>query len=171
MTIRTIKGRIVLAIVLVGCIPLVIGLVLASMSGMRSLRDVIGGNFQAIAEQAADRLTMLVQSEVQGVRLLASAPLRVRQPVEAANLSYKGEWADSQRLIQERAKEWEKGHDSAAGLLNSELSRFLLETKVRDGDKMVGLLITDRYGALVAASSEPDHYFLSQESWWEALQA
>jgi hypothetical protein len=54
VTIRTIKGRIVLAIVLVGCIPLVIGLVLASMSGMRSLRDVIGGNFQAIAEQAAD---------------------------------------------------------------------------------------------------------------------
>ena len=60
MTIRTIKGRIVLAIVLVGCIPFVIGLVLASMSGMRSLRDVIGGNFQAIAEQVADRLTMLV---------------------------------------------------------------------------------------------------------------
>lgn len=74
-------------------------------------------------------------------------------------------------MIQERAKEWEKGRDSAAGLLNSELSRFLLETKVRDGDKMVGLLITDRYGALVAASSEPDHYFLSQEPWWEALQA
>lgn len=66
MTIRTIKGRIVLAIVLVGCIPLLIGLILAYMSGMRSLRDVIGGNFQAIAEQAADRLTMLVQSEVQG---------------------------------------------------------------------------------------------------------
>ena len=171
MTIRTIKGRIVLAIVMVGCIPLLISLVLAYMSGMRSLRDVIGGNFQAIAEQAADRLTMLVQSEVQGVRLLASAPLRVRQPVEAANLSYKGEWADTQRLIQERAKEWEKGHDNAAGLLNLELSRFLLETKVRNGDKMVGLLITDRYGALVAASSEPDHYFLSQEPWWEALQA
>ncbi|GMV50556.1 MAG: Adaptive-response sensory-kinase SasA [Nitrospirae bacterium] len=171
MTIRTIKGRIVLAIVLVGCIPLVIGLVLASMSGMRSLRDVIGGNFQAIAEQAADRLTMLVQSQVQGVRLLASAPLRVRQPVEAANLSYPGEWTETQRLIQARAQEWEKGRESAARLLNSELSRFLLETKVRDGDKMVGLLITDRYGALVAASSEPDHYFLSQEPWWEALQS
>jgi signal transduction histidine kinase len=171
MTIRTIKGRIVLAIVLVGCIPLVIGLVLASMSGMRSLRDVIGGNFQAIAEQVADRLTMLVQSEVQAVRLLASAPLRVRQPVETANLSYKSDWAETQRLIQGRAQEWEKGHENAARLLDSELSRFLLETKVRNGDKMVGLLITDRYGALVAASSEPDHYFLSQEPWWEALQA
>lgn len=171
MTIRTIKGRIVLAIVLVGCIPLVIGLVLASMSGMRSLRDVIGGNFQAIAEQVADRLTMLVQSEMQGVRLLASAPLRVRQPVEAANLSYKGDWAETQQLIQERARIWEQGRESAARLLNSELSRFLLETKVRDGDKMVGLLITDRYGALVAASSEPDHYLLSHEPWWEALQA
>ena len=61
MTIRTIRGRIVLAIVLVGCIPLVIGLLLAYVSGMRSLRDVIGGNLQAVAIQAADRVTMLVR--------------------------------------------------------------------------------------------------------------
>jgi hypothetical protein len=88
MKIRTIRGRIVLAIVLVGCIPLLIGLVLAYVSGMRSLRDVIGGTFQAVATQAADRVTMLVQSEVQSVRLLGSAPLRVRQPVEVANQSY-----------------------------------------------------------------------------------
>ena len=52
MRIRTIRGRIVLAIVLVGCIPLLIGLVLAYVSGMRSLRDVIGGNLQAVAVQA-----------------------------------------------------------------------------------------------------------------------
>ncbi|MEP6887726.1 MAG: hypothetical protein ABI945_05325 [Nitrospirales bacterium] len=88
MGIRTIRGRIVLAIFLVGCIPLFIGLLLASMSGMRSLRNVIGGNFQAIAVQAADRVTMLVESQVQALRLLASAPLRVRQPVSVANLSY-----------------------------------------------------------------------------------
>ena len=88
MRIRTIHGRIVWAIVLVGCIPLLIGLVLAYVSGMRSLRDVIGGNLQAVAVQAADRVTMLVQSEVQCVRLLGSAPLRVRQPVEVANQSY-----------------------------------------------------------------------------------
>ncbi|MDE3036467.1 MAG: hypothetical protein KGJ14_10885, partial [Nitrospirota bacterium] len=68
MTIRTIKGRIVLAIVLVGCVPLFIGLLLAYVSGMRSLRDVIGGNFQTIAAQASDRVTMLVQGEIQGVR-------------------------------------------------------------------------------------------------------
>ena len=128
--------------------------------------------FSSDAEQAADRLTMLVQSEVQGVRFCIRAVTGQRQPVEAANLSYVGEWSDTQRLIQDRAKEWERGHDNAAGLLNSENCRaFFLETKVRDGDKMVGLLITDWYGALVAASSEPDHYLLSHEPWWEALQA
>jgi len=36
---------------------------LAYVSGMRSLRDVIGGNLQAVAVQAADRVTMLVQGE------------------------------------------------------------------------------------------------------------
>ena len=171
MKIRTIRGRIVLAIVLVGCIPLMIGLVLAYVSGMRSLRDVIGGTFQAVATQAADRVTMLVQSEVQSVRLLGSAPLRVRQPVEAANRSYPINRDKVQVLINERMQIWEKGLESAARLSNSELSRFLLETKVRDGDKVVGLLITDQHGALVAASSEPDHFYFGNEPWWKTVQA
>lgn len=171
MRIRTIRGRIVLAIVLVGCIPLVIGLVLAYVSGMRSLRDVIGGNLQAVAGQAAERVTMLVQSEVQSVRLLGSAPLRVRQPVEAANQSYPSDSTKAQALIAERVLAWEKGGDGIRRLVNAELSHFLLETKVRDGDKVVGLLIADRQGALVAASSEPDHYSFSNESWWAAIHA
>lgn len=169
--VRTIKGRIVWAIVIVGCIPLLIALMLAYMSGMRSLRDVIGGNLQAVAIQAADRVTMLVQSEAQRVRLLGSAPLRVRQPVEIANRSYPSDRAKAQLIIDERMQLWEKGIDSAARLLNSELSRFLLETKVRDGDKVVGLLITDQHGALVAASSEPDHYYFGNEPWWKRVQA
>ncbi|MCS6286232.1 MAG: HAMP domain-containing protein [Nitrospira sp.] len=171
MRIRTIRGRIVLAIVLVGCIPLLIGLVLAYVSGMRSLRDVIGGNLQAVAVQAADRVTMLVQGEVQSVRLLGSAPLRVRQPVEAANQSYPQAPAAVQAMIAERVQVWEQGGDGARKLMNAELSRFLLGTKVRDGDKVVGLLIADKQGALVAASSEPDHFVFANEPWWAAIHA
>jgi len=135
-----------------------IGLVLAYVSGMRSLRDVIGGTLQTVAIQAAERVTKLVQNEVQRVRLLGSAPLRVRQPVEAANQSYPMNPDKVQVLINARMHIWEKGLESAPRLLNSELSRFLLETKVRDGDKVVGLLITDQYGALLAAGSEPVHF-------------
>lgn len=171
MTIRTIKGRIVLAIVLVGCVPLLIGLLLAYMSGMQSLRDLIGGNLQAVAVQAADRVTMLVQSEIQAARLLGSAPLRVRQPVEASNRAYPSELKQADRIIHERTQVWEKGKESAARLLHGELSRFLLDTKVRSGDKVVGLLIVDQYGSLVAASSEPDHYSFSDEPWWTAIHA
>ena len=171
MTIRTIKGRILLAIVLVGCIPLLIGLVLAHMSGMQSLRDVIGGNLQAVAVQAADRVTMLVQGEIQGVRLLGSAPLRVRQPVEAANSSYPQDREQTDRMIRERTQVWEKGNETAARLLDRGLSRFLLDTMVRSGDKVVGFLIVDQQGALVAASSEPDHYSFSDESWWRTVRA
>jgi C4-dicarboxylate-specific signal transduction histidine kinase len=170
MKIRTIRGRIVWAIVLVGCIPLLIGLILAYVSGMRSLRDVIGGNLQAVAVQAADRVTMLVQAEVQSVRLLGSAPLRVRRPVEEVNRSYPNDRERTQRLISERMRLWEKGVESAGHLMDTELSRFLLEMKVRGGDKVVGLLIVDQYGALVASSSDPDHYYYGDELWWKAVQ-
>lgn len=115
MKIRTIRGRIVLAIVLVGCIPLLTGLVLAYVSGMRSLRDVIGGNLQAVAVQAADRVTMLVQSEVHSVRLLGTAPLRVRQPVEAANRSYPIDVEKARQLIQDRTRMWEQGVPGGSG--------------------------------------------------------
>ncbi|HET9868841.1 MAG TPA: cache domain-containing protein, partial [Nitrospira sp.] len=169
MRIRKIRGRIVLAIVLVGCIPLVIGLGLAYVSGMQSLRDVIGGNLQAVAVQAADRVTMLVQGEVRNARLLASAPLRVRLPVQVANSDYPPDQEGARLLIGHRTLLWEQGGDHAASLLNGELSRFLLETKIRDGDKVIGLMILDRHGALVAASSEPDKYFFGNESWWTLL--
>ncbi len=169
MRIRTIRGRIVWAIVLVGCVPLLIGLALAYVSGMQSLRDVIGGNLQAIAVQVADRVAMLVQAEVQSVRLLGSAPLRVRQPVETANRAYPIERERIQRLIAEHRQAWERGGEGAALLIDTELSRFLLETKVHGGDKVVGLLITDQYGALVAASSQPDQYFFGDEPWWRAV--
>jgi len=146
-----------------------IGLVLAYFSGMQSLRDVIGGNLQAIAVQAADRVTMLVQAEVQGVRLLGAAPLRVRQPVEAANRSYPMDRDRAQRLISERMQVWENVAEGAGRIPDAELSRFLLETKVRGGDKVVGLLIVDQYGALVAASSDTNHYFFGDEPWWKAI--
>jgi hypothetical protein len=119
MKIRTIRGPIVLAIVLVGYIPLLIGLVLAYVSGMRSLRDVIGGTFQTVAIQSAERVTTLVQNEVQRVRLLGSAPLRVRQPVEVANQSYPMNRDKVQVLINERMQIWEKGLESATHLLLS----------------------------------------------------
>lgn len=101
-----------------------------------------------------------------------SVPLPcVRQPVEAANQSYPSDSTKAQALIAERVLAWEKGGDGIRRLVNAELSHFLLETKVRDGDKVVGLLIADRQGALVAASSEPDHYSFSNESWWAAIHA
>ncbi|WP_173045635.1 sensor histidine kinase [Nitrospira sp. KM1] len=170
MRTRTIRGRIVWAIVLVGCIPLVIGLVLAYVSGMRSLRDVIGGNLQAVAVQAAERVRMLVQGEIRNIRLLGSAPLRVRQPVEEANAAYPADGKGVERRIRDRMHSWEQSSNFSTSLLNSELSRFLMETKVRDGDKIVGLLILDRHGALVAASSEPDRYYFGNEAWWTAIR-
>lgn len=171
MVIRTIRGRIVLAIFLVGCVPLLIGLLLAYVSGMRSLGNVIGENFMEIAEQAADRVTLLVQAEVQGVRLLASAPLRVRQPVIEANQAYPADPAKAALAITGQTLVWEQGTEATQRLLSSELSQFLLDTKVRDGDKVAGLLITDRHGAVVAASSQPDRYFFGDEPWWRALKA
>ena len=169
--IRTIKGRLVVAIFLVGCVPLLIGLGLAAMATMRSLSIVIGGNFQAIASQAAERVSMLVEGEVQGLRLLASAPLRVRAPVSLANKSYPNHTSRIADVLHDRITAWEKDPAFSNAVLQSALSRYLVQRKVSEGDKVVGLLITDEHGAAVASSSEPDRYLFRDEAWWKSLHA
>ena len=88
---------------------------------------------------------------------------------DLANQSYSQDPAAVQAMIAARVQVWEQGGDGARRLMNAELSRFLLGTKVRDGDKVVGLLIADKQGALVAASSDPDHFVFANEPWWAAI--
>ena len=135
---------------------------------MQSLRDVIGGNLQAVAVQAADRVTMLVQGGTQcpAVGLCA---ITCALACSGGQLGLSSRSGRREALDRPPDLLWEQGGDHAASLLNGELSRFLLETKIRDGDKVIGLMILDRHGALVAASSEPDKYFFGNESWWTLL--
>ncbi|MDP2758906.1 MAG: ATP-binding protein [Sideroxyarcus sp.] len=65
------SGKLVLAILAVGAIPLVISLSVAYYRGSSELQDVIGANFQALAESSAGMVDAEIQRIITSDRILA----------------------------------------------------------------------------------------------------
>src|SRR3989338_3991273 len=65
------SGKLVLAILAVGTIPLVISLSVAYYRGSSELQNVIGANFQALAEGSAEKVDVELQRIITANRMLA----------------------------------------------------------------------------------------------------
>ena len=64
-------GKLILAIVAAGTIPIVVGLAVAYIKGNTELQEVIGRSFQALAEESASKVDAEIQRVVAADRLLA----------------------------------------------------------------------------------------------------
>ena len=64
-------GKLVLAILAVGAIPLTISLSVAYYRGSSELENVIGENFQALADGSAAKVDMALQQIITADRILA----------------------------------------------------------------------------------------------------
>lgn len=53
---------------------------------------------------------------------------------------------------------WGNGHFPYHTVLSHEVVPFLIEAKELDGDRIMGILVTDKYGAVVAATSQPTKF-------------
>ncbi|MDH5297216.1 MAG: hypothetical protein OEW26_08815, partial [Nitrospirota bacterium] len=63
--------KLVLSMLLVGALPLVIGLLLAFFQGTQEIREVSGTSFEALATETARKLDLVVADELSRTALLA----------------------------------------------------------------------------------------------------
>jgi signal transduction histidine kinase len=166
---KSIRRRLAVHILLAGFLPLALGLGLTYHYGIQALRNSIGASFAEIATETGKQLDDLISDEIRKLRTLATLPAVVDE-VSQANRSYLGlsEELIWQRLLK-RDHEWiqfsqaSREHD----ILNTELSRYLKRILELDDRRVMGTLITDRYGGLVSASSTPKRYYFGEEDWWQ----
>ena len=64
--------KLVISMLLVGALPLLIGLLLAFYQGTQSIKEVNGASFQALATQTARKLDLVVSDELAKTSLLAT---------------------------------------------------------------------------------------------------
>ena len=174
------KGKLILSMLLVGVVPLVIGLGMAFWRGSEEIRDISGGSFKALATEAARKIDLVMAEEVARTTRIANDTNIVRE-LERQRDTPSLLPAPLRNLPEtEQTARW-TAHDPAmvkavtgnalAALLREYYAGIhseqdhLLPPIMRSATKM--LFLTDTHGTLVAAMSSKPEYRYNETLWWK----
>ncbi len=176
------KGKLILSMLLVGVVPLLVGLGMAFFQGSQEIREVSGESFKALATEAARKLDLLVAEEVARTSRIATDPAVVlalekrRDTLQNQNLT---EQERRDALDEINARWAAKDPALVEAITDSPLARLLREyytgsrserdqllpQVVRAATKM--LFITDIQGNLVAALTTTPSFANGENAWWK----
>ena len=168
---HSLQRKIIMAIVMVGLLPLTFLLALTYVEERRALRDTTGTNFKEVAVDAARRIEMHVTRVMNEGQQLATTPF-LRTAVTEANRTYEDK---DPKSIQDMIRDWQqrwKQRDKRSEFplfINRIVTNYLIRWHdIRKSD-YVGILVTDQQGALVVSSIPQVEYFYGKAPWWQAV--
>ncbi len=171
------KTKVILSMLLVGLVPLVIGLGMAFWQGSQEIHEVSGESFEALATEAARKLDLLLAEEIAHTARIANDPMLIRElehrrdgrgdakkpnttPSDLERRWMARDWTAIKSIMENPFSallhEYFTGVHSAPGQL--------LPRVVRSSTKM--LFLTDLQGTLVATMTEHPAFRHNEARWW-----
>ncbi len=177
---RGLTKKLVLSMLLVGTLPLLIGLLLAFYQGTQSIQEVNGASFQALATETARKLDFVVSDELAQTRLLTTNPDLIQLLEKQRDALSEVSQTDLALLLQEEQKTWmARNPDLVQRITQGPIVQPLREqvggTFVDPSQPIPlitrsatrGLYITDTVGRLIASVDTNPSYLHAQEKWWK----
>lgn len=166
---RGLRTKIVLAFLVAGSIPVVVGLGVTYWNGTSKLRVSMGENFQGLAMEASRKADLVIEKEILSKQRLATTS-GIRNLVEASNQGYRtlSEREIDQRLSR-KARRWEMTPDDPlkVRILTTEASIDLQNYPATQGEKYLAFFVTDEKGAVVASADGFPDYLHQNTEWWQ----
>ena len=174
------KAKLTVAMLLVGVVPLVVGLGMAFWQGSREIREVSGESFKALATEAARKLDLLIAEEIAQTARIAGDPTIIRELEQRRDAPRDGISKSPAAAPTDLEQRWTAGEPAAVNaIMGSPLSALLdehyagihsapgqlLPQVVRASTKM--LFLTDVQGLLVAAMGEKPDFRHDRAPWWQ----
>ncbi len=165
------KARIALFILTAGLLSGAVTLGCIYFLGTATLKTAIGRSFEELAASTSANIDTLFAHHIEEAGLLASTQA-VMTVVEESNAFFSSDSPEQIRArIQEIDERWRHAQGVNAFLLEilgnratATLKRVVAQAP--DPDLYAAILVTNSYGALVAAAGEPTRYDYHAESWW-----
>jgi hypothetical protein len=159
---QVLNTRVLTSVLLVGLPVLVVGTAVVLSIGQARLKDAQTQRLTEMAEYIASSTDAHMFRSILDGAVLARVP-ELREVAAAGSAR-----PFDQRAAETLDRDWHR--DSAAtakrlDLLNSAASRFLADLS-RNDPVLREILVTDRFGRLVAASNVTSDYLQADEAWW-----
>ena len=173
------KRKLIVSMLLVGIVPLLLGLGLAFLQGSKEIQVVSGESFQALATEAARKLDLLVAEEVARTSRIATHPDIIRQLEHHRDLLQTADQKLSAAAITQLRTKWaERDPVATKGITENRTalllrgfyagsqneSDLLLPQVVRAATRK--LFITDVQGNLFAALTATPSFSHTDSAWW-----
>lgn len=146
--------------------------VLSSRTTREALTHNAGANLQSQASVQAVAVGDLLARQIDILQALSFSKM-IQDSVRVHGLGYSGDEADIQARLRAMDRQWETASDNdilVAGRLNpviNVVASELLEFQERY-QAHIEIFVTDRFGALVAATNRISDYYQADEEWWQA---
>ncbi|MCC6591114.1 MAG: cache domain-containing protein [Bryobacterales bacterium] len=168
--------RVPLLKVLVGLVITVIPISLLALYAVartdQSMKEMVGSHFQSIALVAAGDVSQFVTDRVVAVGTLAANPM-VSEACMTANAAYGNA---SPTAVQDRIAGIEKGWNTPASdalvrsIVESRASKVLNQYRELDR-RFLRITLTDKNGAVIAATHKTLDYYQADEDFWQGVFA
>lgn len=165
---------------MVGLLPLIIGLSFAFYLGVREIREVNGINFQALAVETARRVDLLVAEEQTRNQQIAKLPKIVQELETLRDLIQEMPSDLVQAGLDKEDAAWQsQDPEFQATIINTPLTQLLIRSVLgNSGDfssttSMVArsatrvLYVTDVLGRVVATTNSNITYLHQRTDWWK----
>ncbi len=165
------KGKTILAIVLVGLLPLILSLLLTYFEEKRALREAAGITMKGIAVEVARKVETQVVRSINEAQQLATIPF-IRSAVVSSNQSYVYKSAEEiQALIQEWQDSWraQSSPDEFPAFINKYATDYLTQWHAIRKSDYLAIVVVDNKGALVLSSFPQVGFFHGNSPWWQAV--
>ena len=172
------KAKVILSMLLVGLIPLIVGLGMAFWQGAQEIREVSGESFEALATEAARKLDLLLAEEIAHTARIAHDPMLIRELERRRDA--RSDAKNPTRAPSDLERRWmARDRTAIKSVLENPFSALLhehftgvhsapgqlLPRVVRSSTKM--LFLTDVHGALVATMTEHPAFRHNETRWWQ----
>ena len=165
------KGKTILAVVLVGLLPLVLSLLLTYFEEKRALREAAGITMKGIAVEVARKVETQIIRSINEAQQLATIPF-LRSAVINSNQSYVYKSAEEiQALIQQWEKSWQaqSSQDEFPVFINKYATDYLTQWHAIRKSDYLAIVVVDNKGALVLSSFPQVGFFHGNSLWWQSV--
>jgi signal transduction histidine kinase/PAS domain-containing protein len=159
---KGLKSKLILSMVGVGTLPLLLAMVISYLQGTKSLQNVIGASFQALAFETAAKIDFIMLEEIKKNIRLASHPTLILTVRERHRQTSKMSDAELIKQFSNQAELWKSQDPNQKSLLDNSGSRILKSFLKRDPlskESTHALFVTDAKGILLSSATHYPEFF------------
>ena len=167
------RTKFVMAMLVIGSVPMILGLGITSVQGTNQLRLAIGSNFEGLAKESSFKTDLAMIQGITELEKMAAESPEIREVVLQASKSYQGlSESELEKRAEEKLEAWgqiQQGKVVASTLLLNKASRALRHSLrvSKTASNYIAIFVTDQKGALVASVNRFPDYLHDQSEWWK----